>query len=197
MLHSTLIGNRSATSGFSTLNWPLDGIKGLISPFSRDVHLALWGTSALFLMIIPCPSWAARTCGMNRQHGWSISTSGLAGLAEAAGMSFLSNGGRSRNFGPPALGSGASQTTTFLIPLVLALTTQSSVLKSLSLAQTSSSLVGLISLRAGGGPLASSQTKRPLTVVRSWAFVDTDGIRPTRARANSLRMDRDSLGCSA
>src|SRR5262245_14977345 len=132
---------------------------------------------------------------MNRQHGWSISTSGFDGLARAGWMSAGLNGGRSLSLPPPAGGSGASQTTTFFTPLVLALTITSSVLKSLSLAQTSSSLVATIGLRAGGGPLASSQTIRPLTVVylsSSPARAATAGTRPNRASANSLRMESGS-----
>src|SRR5690349_9621599 len=60
--------------------------------------------------------------------------------------------------------SGNTQTTTFLMPPVFASTTQSSVLKSLSLAATSSSLVALIGTRFGAAPLAASQTILPLMV---------------------------------
>src|SRR5262245_9200137 len=94
------------------------------------------------------------------------------------------------------VGSGASQTTTFLIPPVFVLTTQSSVLKSLSLAQTSSSLVALTGCRAGGAPLAVSQTMRPLTVTHlsSAPRAANAGNIANRPRANNLRIQSPSNG---
>src|SRR5262245_59526397 len=95
-------------------------------------------------------------------------------------------------------GSGTSQTTTFLNPPVFALTTQSSVLKSLSLAHTSSSLVAFTGWRAGGAPLAVSQTMRPLTVTHlsSAPRAASAGIIAKRPSANNLRIKGPSKGAS-
>src|SRR5262249_16085677 len=94
------------------------------------------------------------------------------------------------------VGSGASQTTTFLIPPDFGLTTQSLELKSLSLAHTSSSLVAFTGCRAGGEPLAVAQTMRPLTVTHlsSAPRAASAGIIANRPSANNLRIKSPSKG---
>src|SRR5262245_14093393 len=114
-------------------------------------------------------------------------------------MSFASNDGKSLSLRDSrslicwAVGSGASHTTTFAIAPLFSLTTHSSLTKSLSLEQTSSSLVATCGVRFGGAPFAVSQTILPLTVTH-WAWTVTHGTRANRANKTSLRIEQPSQG---
>src|SRR5580704_3968603 len=91
MLHDSGIGDFSPFTFLIECDIP-GGMSGLTCPFSVESHLALCGFGALFLMIRSWPSWTANACGMNWQHGWSITISGLAGLSSFGLIEALGNG---------------------------------------------------------------------------------------------------------
>src|SRR5438067_1477354 len=82
---------------------------------------------------------------------------------------------------------------TFLIPPVLALTTHFSVLKSLSLAQTSASLSGVIGVRFGAAPFAASHTNLPLTVTHFASSAAEQGRVPAYSRKPISGAGRDMV----